>query len=77
MSGVAGVGKKADLGPEALERAVVSTLDHLMKVVPGDRGALLQVLGHITAAALEGKTPREVVAYFAKITQMLDGKYDR
>ncbi len=68
---------KADLGPEALEHAVVSTLDHLAKVAPGSRALLLQVLAHITVAALEGKTPEEVMTYFVQITKMLDGKFDR
>lgn len=74
---MSGAGKKVDLGPEALEHAVVSTLDHLMKVAPGNRTTLLQVLAHITVGALEGMTPTQVVTYFAQITQMLDGKYDR
>ena len=69
--------KKADIGPEALEHAVVSTLDHLGKVAPGDRALILQVLAHITAAALQGKTPEQVTAYFLQITKMLDGKFDR
>ena len=65
------------LDHDALEKAVVSTLDHLAKVAPGSRDDLLQVLAHILAAALKDKPPSYVTAYFMKITQMLDGRFDR
>ena len=60
-----------------LRAAVESTLDHLHKVAPGSRNDLLQVLAHITVAALEGKDPNWVVSYFTKMTCMLDGEFDR
>ena len=60
-----------------LSDAVESTLKHLSIVCPGRRDDLLQVLAHITAAALQDKDPKYVVAYFTKIMQMLDGEYDR
>jgi len=61
-----------------LKKAVESTLEHLSAVVPGKkREDLLQVLAHITAAALEGKEPDYVTSYFMKIMHMLDGEFDR
>ncbi len=63
---------------ESLEKAVKSTLDHLMMTVPScKREDLLQVLAHVTAGALEGKDPSYVASYFTKITKMLDGEFDR
>ncbi len=37
----------------------------------------LQVLAHIIAILLTGKSPAEVTAYLVKITKMLDGQFDR
>lgn len=66
------------LSPEQLKVAVDGTLAKLsaMKFIK-DKSDLLQVLMHIMAAALEGRNPQEVAAYFMKIMQMLDGRFDR
>lgn len=61
-----------------LRAAVTSTLEHLSKVVPTtSREDLLQVLAHITVAALDGKSPAYVTSYFLKLTKMLDGEFDQ
>lgn len=63
---------------EELGAAVVSTLDHLAKVVPSsNREDVLAVLAHIMSGALHGKSPKYVASYFLKITKMLDGEFDR
>lgn len=61
---------------KALKKAVESTLKHLSSVCPS-RDDLLQVLAHITAAALKDRQPAYVVSYLIKITNMLDGEFDR
>lgn len=64
------------LSSSQLQAAVKSTLAHL-EGVARTREELLQVLAHLTAAALVGKEPAFVVGYLTKITGMLDGDFDR
>ena len=70
--------KNNNLDTKKLIEACDSTIKHLTNIC-NDPDDMLQVLMHVTAAALANAncSPKEVVAYFMKITQMLDWKFDR
>ena len=63
------------LTSEQRVKAIHSAMDHFEKTLPKNRDDLLDVLGHIMAAALIGKSPTFVVGYMTNITRMLDGKF--
>jgi len=60
-----------------LEVAVMAVIEALSPPTCEEREECLQVLMHVTAAFLEGRSRGYVVSYFAKINEMLAGKFDR
>ena len=64
-------------GQGALGRLLPADIGEVDVVLRPDGEDLLQVLAHITVAALEGKDPNYVTRYFLKMTKMLDGEFDQ
>lgn len=65
------------LDTKALSAACEAVLAALAPPICSTREESLQVIMHVTAALLEGKDVPYVTSYLLKITQMLDGKFDR
>jgi len=64
------------LDSQRLQGAVTAVMDALSPLC-ATREECLQVLMHVTAALLEGQSPAYVVSYFAKINDILQGRFDR
>ena len=60
-----------------LRQKLDAALEALARICPGRRELLLQVLMHLTAAGLEGRSNDFVESYFDKVKRMLAGEFDR
>jgi uncharacterized protein YlaN (UPF0358 family) len=65
------------LDSESLGKAVDAVMDAMAPPVCPTREEALQVLMHCTAAFLEGRSKDYAASYFAKLNEMLSGKFDR